>query len=114
MMCLSCIETDKYILLIILTEEYSYLLIAIIPFLIDFSRYFNLFSQVSARMDKKGANLMRKIVGLLFLCGMLGACSDKTFPPIDSSTDFVASLNTLVPSINFISENLETIETWKL
>ncbi|MEI4770378.1 hypothetical protein WAX74_12100 [Psychrobacillus sp. FJAT-51614] len=57
---------------------------------------------------------MRKIVGLLFLCGVMGACSDKTFPPIDSSTDFVASLNTLEPSINFISENLESLETWEL
>lgn len=57
---------------------------------------------------------MRKIIGVFFLCGMLSACSDKTFPPINSSTDFVASLNTLEPSIQFISNNLELIETWEL
>ncbi|WP_391117169.1 hypothetical protein [Psychrobacillus sp. L3] len=57
---------------------------------------------------------MRKILCLLFLCGILVACSDTTFNPIDSSTDFVASLNTIEPSIDFISDKQKVIQTWKL
>lgn len=57
---------------------------------------------------------MRKILGLLFLCGILVACSDSTLPSIDSSTDFVASLNTIEPSIDFISKKHEVFKSWKL
>ncbi|WP_391203711.1 YncE family protein [Psychrobacillus sp. L4] len=57
---------------------------------------------------------MRKILCLLFLCGILVGCSDTSFNPINSSTDFVASLNTIEPSIDFISNKHKIIQTWKL
>lgn len=62
----------------------------------------------------KGGEFLRKILGLLFLCWILTACSDTSFHPIDSSTGFVASLNILEPSIDFISNEEKIIETWKL
>lgn len=56
---------------------------------------------------------MKKLYILLLLC-IIGGCSEASFPAIPSDTDFVASLNTLGGSIDFISKDAEILETWKL
>lgn len=56
---------------------------------------------------------MKKLYILLLLC-IIGGCSEASFPAIPSDTDFVASLNTLGGSIDFISKEAEILETWEL
>ena len=56
---------------------------------------------------------MKKLYILLVLC-FIGGCSEASFPTIPSDTDFVASLNTLGGSIDFISNEAEIIESWEL
>lgn len=56
---------------------------------------------------------MKKLYILLLLC-FLGGCSEASFPAIPSDTDFVASLNTLDGSIDFISNEAEIMESWEL
>lgn len=56
---------------------------------------------------------MKKLYILLLLC-IIGGCSEGSFPAIPSDTDFVASLNTLGGSIDFISKDAEILETWEL
>lgn len=56
---------------------------------------------------------MKKLYILLLLC-IIGGCSEASFPAIPSDTEFVASLNTLGGSIDFISEEADIIESWKL
>ena len=56
---------------------------------------------------------MKKLYILLLLC-FIGGCSEASFPAIPSDTDFVASLNILGGSIDFISEEAEILESWEL
>ena len=56
---------------------------------------------------------MKKLYVLLLLC-FIGGCSETSFPAIPSDTDFVASLNTLGGSIDFISSEAELMESWEL
>lgn len=45
---------------------------------------------------------------------MLGACAQPSLPSVDPSVDFVASLNTVEGTIDFISTKQEVMETWQL
>ncbi|WP_277587087.1 YncE family protein [Psychrobacillus antarcticus] len=56
---------------------------------------------------------MKKLYILLVLC-FIGGCSESSFPAIPSDTDFVASLNTLGRSVDFVSNEAEIIESWEL
>lgn len=56
---------------------------------------------------------MKKLYILLLLF-FIGGCSEVSYPAIPSGTDFVASLNTLGGSIDFISEEAEILESWEL
>lgn len=56
---------------------------------------------------------MKKLYILLLLC-FIGGCSEASFPAIPSDTEFVASLNTLGGSIDFISKEAEILESWEL
>lgn len=50
---------------------------------------------------------------LLLIC-FIGGCSETAYPAIPTHTDFVASLNSLGGSIDFISDEAEILESWEL
>ncbi|SES19548.1 YncE family protein [Psychrobacillus sp. OK032] len=56
---------------------------------------------------------MRKL-SILFILFLLGACVQPSLPSIDPSDDFVASLNTVDGTIDFISTEQEVMESWQL
>lgn len=56
---------------------------------------------------------MRKL-SILLIVFLLGACAQPSFPSIDPSTDFLASLNTVDATIDFISSEHQIFETWEL
>lgn len=56
---------------------------------------------------------MKKLYILLLLC-FIGGCSEVNYPAIPSDTNFVASLNILGGSIDFISEEAKILESWEL
>ncbi|WP_144512214.1 YncE family protein [Bacillus sp. FJAT-22090] len=56
---------------------------------------------------------MRKLSILLVML-LLSACAQPSLPSIDPSVDFVASLNTVEGTIDFISPKQEVFETWQL
>ncbi|GGA47834.1 YncE family protein [Psychrobacillus lasiicapitis] len=55
-----------------------------------------------------------KKLSILFVLFLLGACGKPSLPSIDPSVKFVASLNTIEGTIDFISEEQEVMESWQL
>lgn len=56
---------------------------------------------------------MKKFFLLLFVF-LIGGCAEESFPAIPSDTDFVASINTLGGTIDFVSDEAAIIESWEL
>lgn len=50
----------------------------------------------------------------MFVLFLLGACGKPSLPSIDPSEKFVASLNVVEGTIDFISEEQEVMESWQL
>ncbi|MDI2586730.1 MULTISPECIES: hypothetical protein [unclassified Psychrobacillus] len=55
-----------------------------------------------------------KKLSILFVLFLLGACGKPSLPSIDPSEKFVASLNVVEGTIDFISEEQEVMESWQL
>ena len=74
---------------------------------------FQTFFTCSRYNGRNGGGWLKKLYLLLLLC-FIGGCSEASFPAIPSDTDFVASLNTLGGSIDFISDEAKIVESWEL